>query len=338
MALGALVRSRRYLLVKTANFLLVWIQKRIFKPARVIGYPYYLTVDPGNICDMRCPLCPTGQRKEGRARGFLRLDDFRKLIDRLAPYIIVLDLFNWGEPFLNRDTFEMISYARSKGMVVRVSSNLNCLRDGSAARLAGSECDLLLVSLFGASQETAERYQEGTDFAHVVENMRAVRKARKRFPVVTWRFLVNKYNEHEIPKAVETMKGTADAVEFNHLFCDMGEEPFWDNRTQYENIRPWLPDDGHWSHYDGESAMKKRTRTRSCSFLYSSCYVNWNGSVSPCCMVWPEKYDFGNVFREEFEAVWNNELFRASRGLIFKGRPSAVRTICGICRKNKALR
>ncbi len=337
IVLGAIFRSRRYLLVKTANFLLVWIQKKIIRPAHVIGYPYYLTVDPGNICNLNCPLCPTGQRREGRPRGLLRLDDFRLLVDRLAPYIIVLDLYNWGEPFLNPDIYEMIDLARSRGMVVRISSNLSSLRNGSARRLAKTNCDLLLVSLFGASQESSERYQAGTDFALVVENMRAIRRERKRFPLVTWRFLIHKYNQHEIPKAKEMMKGTVDALEFNQLLCDMGEEPFWDNRAQYENIRPWLPDDGHWSRYDREAESKKRTLTRVCSFLYSSFIVNWNGSVSPCCMVWPEKYDFGNVFREGFEAVWNNEAFLASRSLIFRGKPSAVRTVCGICKNNKAL-
>jgi radical SAM protein with 4Fe4S-binding SPASM domain len=338
IVLDALVRNWRYLFVKTANFLLVWLQKRIVKPARVIGYPYYLSVDPGNICDLRCSLCPTGQRKEGRARGLLKLDDYRKLIDRLAPYLIVLDLFKWGEPFLNPDIFEMIAHARRRGVTVRVSSNLNCFRDGMAERLAKTNCDILMVSLYGASQESCARYQVGTDFGRVIATMRAVRRARKRFPIVTWRFLVHKYNEHEISKAREEARGTADAVEFNHLHCDMAEEPLWDNRAQFENVKNWLPDGGRWSRYDREAAGKKRNRTSDCSFLYSSLTVNWDGSVSPCCQIWYEKYDFGNVFREGFSAVWNNERFQASRNLIFRGRRAAVPTVCGICRKNKALR
>jgi radical SAM protein with 4Fe4S-binding SPASM domain len=337
MVLDQVALNWRSLFKKTGNFLLVWFQKRILRPARVLGYPYYLTLDPGNVCDVNCPLCPTGLRKPGRSRGFMSFENFRKIIDCLAPYLFVLDLFKWGEPFLNRDIFDMIRYARRKGILVRVSSNLNSFQDGMALKLAQAKCDILLVSLYGASRESCHRYQTGTDFDRVIRTMRAIRRERRRQPLITWRFLVHRFNEHEINMARAVAKGTADVLEFKQLHCDMSEELFWDNRTQYENIRPWLPRDGRWSRYHHERQSKKRVRAFSCSYLYSTTVINWNGSVSPCCSAWYEKYDFGNVFQDGFEAVWNNERFRASRRLIFRGENNGTKTICGICKENKAL-
>jgi hypothetical protein len=37
----------------------------LFKLKTLKGIPYYLTIESGNICNLRCTLCPTGQYREG---------------------------------------------------------------------------------------------------------------------------------------------------------------------------------------------------------------------------------------------------------------------------------
>jgi len=37
---------------------------------------------------------------------------FKKVMDECGPYLWELDLFNWGEPFLNRQLFEMVRYSK----------------------------------------------------------------------------------------------------------------------------------------------------------------------------------------------------------------------------------
>ncbi len=43
----------------------------------VRSYPYYLCLDPCDICQLRCPTCPTGIENESRRRGESNLISYR---------------------------------------------------------------------------------------------------------------------------------------------------------------------------------------------------------------------------------------------------------------------
>jgi MoaA/NifB/PqqE/SkfB family radical SAM enzyme len=131
------------------------------KLAKVWGYPYHYVVDPTNICILHCPLCPTGRGTLKRSRGKMALDDFKKLIDEVAEYAYFLDLYNWGEPFLHPQIFDMINYASSRNISTRVSTNLNYFDVGMAEQAVVSGLEELVISLDGADQETYETYRVG---------------------------------------------------------------------------------------------------------------------------------------------------------------------------------
>ena len=62
---NVLVRKKRLF-----NLLLNRISKLI-KLSKPFGYPLTLMVEPTNICNLKCPLCPTGAGLVKRQKGFL---------------------------------------------------------------------------------------------------------------------------------------------------------------------------------------------------------------------------------------------------------------------------
>jgi MoaA/NifB/PqqE/SkfB family radical SAM enzyme len=72
----------------------------------VLGNPTTLMLEPVNFCNLKCPLCPTGQGMIKREKEMLNLEKSKKIIHQLGPEIIHLRLWNWGEPFLNKDLFK----------------------------------------------------------------------------------------------------------------------------------------------------------------------------------------------------------------------------------------
>ena len=102
----------------------------------VNSYPIHITVDPANICQLKCPLCPTGQRLPSRQKGMMKFEDFKRIIDQLGDYIMSLSLFSWGEPLLDKDVFKMIEYAKSR------KYNFVYLRDEDqrVANTYGAQC------------------------------------------------------------------------------------------------------------------------------------------------------------------------------------------------------
>ncbi|HIG36286.1 MAG TPA: radical SAM protein, partial [Oceanospirillaceae bacterium] len=56
------------------------------KISRLFSMPKMLSLDPTNLCDLKCPLCPTGLRDKTVERGSIKLEQFKTIIDRLAKH------------------------------------------------------------------------------------------------------------------------------------------------------------------------------------------------------------------------------------------------------------
>lgn len=322
------------------NFMTVELQ-HLYRAPHLKGYPYFLTVETGNLCPLNCPLCPTGQQQRSLPTGFFDLTDFKKIMNEIGDYLIQVMLYNWGEPLMNENLFEMIEVAEQKGISTVVSTTLNIFDKEIKQKLVSSDLDILIVSLDGASQETVEKYQRGNDFKEVIENMRKIQKAKEKLnrttPSLQWRYIVNKYNEHEIPKAKKMAGDLGVDLELAPISCDMSREIFMTPEEQFEDAKTWLPENEKYSLYDYDKGRRKKILENDCSSLWRHAVINWDGSVFPCCWVHDPKYSFGNAFEEGFKKIWNNEKYISARKLIGKGRKSETSTVCNICYENSAM-
>jgi MoaA/NifB/PqqE/SkfB family radical SAM enzyme len=98
-------------IIKKINHLIVnWQMAR--KHVFLLGKPYMLVLDTTNLCNLECVWCPTGQRKNTRPLVTMPKERAFKIIDMFGPYLKEILLFNWGEPFLNKDIIEIMSYAK----------------------------------------------------------------------------------------------------------------------------------------------------------------------------------------------------------------------------------
>jgi len=327
---------------KSYNLLLAKLQWLFLKNSAVFTYPVKLTICPGNVCNLSCALCPTGQNDKNREKGLLEFDLFRKIMDECGPYLFELFLFNWGEPLLNTDIFEMVRYAKKFNIEVTISSNLKHFNEKICSELIKSGLDELIVTLEGASQDTVTRYQIGNNFEDIIANMNklvAYRNEKKsEVPVISWRYHVSQYNEHEIDKAKELSGRIGiDRLSLNKIRCDMGTELLLPKGDQFKNVEEWLPKNESYSRYDYTKKEKKKIKSNRCDKLWIESTINWNGSVSPCCAVWPEKYDFGNVRNASFRTIWNSPKYQEARKIIRRGGDQSTDNICNICASNQAI-
>lgn len=319
---------------KLLNAGLLFAQFGLLKNSRLLGWPLKLSFDPTSICQLKCPLCPTGQGSKGRSRGTMKFPDFKRLMDEMAPYLYEVDLNNWGEPFLNKELLQMVEYAHGKRTRTSVNTNLNiALGEKDAERLVKSGLDVLYVSMDGVTQKTYGKYRKGGNLRRVWDNIMLVARKKRELgrkkPSIVWQFLVSRHNEHEVPRleAVRQQLGVDELV-VGLLRSDMGKEIFTPDREKVESLEKWLPRNQALSRYDYRSKQRK-LRKKYCHFLWFVSVVNWNGSVSPCCANYFEKLDFGNAFGEGFKAVWNNEKYRAARAAVAAHKPTG--TVCDNC-------
>jgi MoaA/NifB/PqqE/SkfB family radical SAM enzyme len=312
---------------KLINLLLVKAQKWLRRD-HVVGMPYRYNIDPLNVCNLRCPLCPTGLGTLQRDRGKMAFEDYTKIIDQISPYAYFLDLYNWGEPFLHPHIFDMIRYASERNIFVRLSSNMNRFDAPMAAETVASGLDAVIVSVDGATQATYEKYRKRGQLSKVVRNVEllveAKRKAKSPLPYIIMRMLVNRYNEHEIAETRQMATDLgADIFTIGTLFVDTRD------RAQAEE---WLPLNSELSYY-GE-ATDKLENVWHCSELWEAMTINWDGGLSPCCWIQDAENDFDNATSRSLEEIWNGPALVSSRRVFAFGgaKPGPQKTICSVCK------
>jgi radical SAM protein with 4Fe4S-binding SPASM domain len=116
----------------------------------------------------------------------------------------------------------------------------------------------------------------------------------------------------------------------------MGMELLQDRETQYYDIKPWLPNNDKLSMYD-HFKMQKINYKKSCKLLWTESVIQPDGSVSPCCAVWQDRYDFGNINNSLFASIWNNKKYKQARRIIKGNHISDKDHICYICKMNRAI-
>lgn len=295
------------------------------KKAFLTGYPSIALIDPANVCNLKCPLCPTGQGRQTQ-RGYMRVDLFKKIIGELSPYLFEVWLYNWGEPFLNPDIFELIEISDKNNISTTISSNLNYFPEGHEIKLVKSGLERLIVSLDGVSQESYGAYRKEGKVDQVIANVKRIVDAKKKtgstLPFIKLQFLVNRFNENEMNLAKQLAENLKVDIEF---------KTFMFNAKNESLRKKWEPRNERFIRYDSTTGRDLNLKEYSCDWLWLYAVINWDGKVTPCCN-WMEKgiFEFGDLKTNTFREIWNNKYFISARKAMNQEESLPV-TSCHAC-------
>lgn len=266
--------------------------------------PFKITIDPGSFCNLRCPGCHTGiKHPEMLQASFMTLKNYKVLFDKVSDYAISVALYNWGEPFLNKQIFDMIDYTRNKGAGTTLHSNFNVFNESMAENAVRSGLTHIYMSIDGSTQENYAKYRVKGNLNTVLEHLRIMTETKKRlksaFPIVTWKFLEFEHNKHELEEARSLAKQYGvDAFETFKAWpklMDIKEEAvLYGSQPQACHLDP-------------------------CKSLWSSLYVNPEGLVLPCSLSFRQDEVFGDLLSNDLEGIINNRKFTTARGM-FNGK------------------
>ena len=157
---------------------LAYIASIIIKKPVVWGYPPIVMIEPTDVCNLKCPMCPSGNGSLKRAKGYMKFDTFKKIIDDICDYSMMILLWNQGEPFLNKELTKMSRYASQKGLYVIVSTNASLELDEK--EIVNSGIDTLIFSLDGIRQESYEKYRVNGNLNTVLKNMKKIISEKRK--------------------------------------------------------------------------------------------------------------------------------------------------------------
>jgi len=144
-------------------------------------------LEVSGLCNARCPYCMTGKEPiHGRKKTFMSLNKVKDVIERLNYLEIVkrnalFELYNWGEPFLNKDILNMITLCKEAGIHTHIDSTLSSMdfSEDYAERLVHSGISSIFVSIDGTTQEVYEKYRVGGNIDRVINNIQKINYAKK---------------------------------------------------------------------------------------------------------------------------------------------------------------
>ncbi len=290
------------------------------------GKPFTVSFEPTTACNLRCPECPSGLRSFTRPTGNLKQDFFRKTMDEMAKELLYLIFYFQGEPYINPDFLDMVSYAKQKGIYTITSTNGHFLNEENARRTIESGLDRMIISVDGTTQEVYEQYRKSGKLDNVLQGARNVVKWKKKMksktPHLIFQFLVVRPNEHQIPQIYEL----AEEIGIDEVKLKTAQV------YDYENGNPLIPTIGKYARYakqdDGTYKVKNKLLNH-CWKLWHSCVITWDGLVVPCCFDKDATHRLGDLKKESFETLWQAPAYQSFRKQLLQGRDQI--DICTNC-------
>lgn len=288
---------------------------KILKNQTSLGMPSNMLIEPTNTCNLKCPGCPTGSGILTRPKGFMQFSDFKKIIDEAHKGLESIMLWNYGEPLLNPDIFEMIKYAKKFNIRTITSTNAYFLPE-NIGNIINSGLDKLIVSLDGASKETYEKYRLNSDFNKVSQSIHDLCHKKNSSLTVELQYIIMRHNEHEIDKIKKLAKQyKVDRLSLKSVW-------FLDKRLkdQYHELLPKNP-----------KYQRKIEQSGYCIRPWYHMTIQWNGDVAPCCYDANCQINLGNVLNDGVRGVWNGNKFKNFRKVM--KRQYQGERIIDICQK-----
>lgn len=296
-----------------------------------LGKPLHLTLEPTNICNLKCPVCETGIGYLNRISKIMKFEKFKYILDQFDGNLKILYLYFMGEPLLNKDIYRMIRYAVESGLYVSICTNGEFIEPEELIKSGIAEVQF---QIGGITQETHNIYRKGGDLKRTLDNLKATINIKKKYQdeIKEKKYLL------KIILGLILMKNNENQLEgFIKLAKEIGVDEFQIISPCVRNIeqaREFLPQNKNYWIYDEQSFRNGKLKMKYpphnyCEWIYSTVTIQVDGSVVPCCRDAKGQYILGNVFKENIYSIWNNEKFNEIRKKIALNQENFV--LCKLC-------
>jgi radical SAM protein with 4Fe4S-binding SPASM domain len=286
------------------------------KPSEMLtlGAPLSVFVEPTNVCNFACPVCPESFPEFDKQAGYygrMSPATWKRVLSELRTVkdLRVLRFWGIGEPTLNADLPRMISEAAGIAERTELATNgsLLALR---AAGIINSGLHYLRVSVYSTTEsgyeiESGSRYK----LSGIVDNVREFRTVREalgsKTPWICAQFVSS--HPEEAPAFERQWEGIAD-------------------EARVEILHNWGGNDSRLV----QLAKPKPEARKVCSKPFYELFIKANGDVSACCLEWDGSLKIGSIATQSLREIWRGERMREIRALHLSGRRSQL-SMCRDC-------
>lgn len=274
----------------------------------VSKFPSHVDVELSSLCNLHCPMCytTTDEFKEKVNAGLMDYELFKKIIDEGAKYgLYSIRLSLRGEPFIHPKIYDMIKYAKEKGIKEVASlTHGGQIDEEKFEKLIDLGLDWLTISFDGIG-ETYEKIRHPLKFDDAVKkikNYQEIKKKRKSVkPVIkvqtVWPAISK--NPEEFYKIFNPI---TDQVASNPLIDYLGN----DTDILYEE-------------------------NFTCPQLWQRLVIGSDGRVMLCANDEMASYIIGDTNKESLYDIWHGKKLNKAREIHLKHKGTEKINACKNC-------
>ena len=272
-----------------------------------------------NVCNLRCDFCPETKR----VPEFMKIEDFRKILEQIKPYTDFIYFHVKGEPLLHPEVDKFLDLSYEKGFMVNITTNGTLLKEVTNKILmkpALRQVNISLQSFDGNKLPESKEEFINNIFSFV--DM-AVNKTKVITALRLWNIDKNKDETSQRNKNIEILNRIES--HFKLPYKIEGEI----NPTKGIKIadRVFLNQDYEfkWPALDKEEDFNKGF----CYALKTQIAILVDGTVVPCCLDGEGIINLGNIYKTPFSEIMEGE--RATK--IYQGfsKKEVVEELCRKC-------
>ena len=289
------------------------------------GLPATLQIEPTNVCNLKCPLCPAGMGTMNRRKGMMDVGTYRMILNELGDVLLAVYLYSWGEPLLNKNLLTMIEETERRHIRTLVLSNGHFLQTPEEAlTFVDSGVSGFIVAVDGSTQEIYEAYRKGGDLDKVKRCVVLVEEAKARrtspTPYTCVRTLVTSDTEEDLPH-MEKLARELGVKMFSYKTVGM--------QTYDETFKDFEPCRDDLKRFAYEHDKRKKRASIKCPFPFRQPTVQCDGTVVGCEYDYDVEMPWGVIGEVPFKKIWNSPAAVRLRRQIRSGeRGSFCRRLC----------
>ena len=295
-------------------------------------------------CNLRCAHCRAnaGMRDEGRGKreegDELSLEEAKRVVDDIVSFAKPILILTGGEPLLCPYHFELIAYAREKGLRPVIGTNATMIDAAAAAKIAAAGVTRISVSIDFPMASDHDRFRGVVGAFDAA--LRGIRAAIRAGVEVQINSTVTKLNRTELSRlhdlAVEvgakafhpfllvlTGRG-ADLTDAELSAAEYEEALSWICRRSATSPLELTPTDApQYQRILRQQGLCPSHPTRGCLAGTGFAFIGHKGDVQPCGYF---DLKLGNVRKKPFSRIWAE-----SPVLDDLRHPERLKGKCGIC-------
>ena len=267
-------------------------------------------------CNLRCEFCDIHDSTEE-----MKTEDAIKVIENVKRLGVRLLVITGGEPFLHRDLFKIVRYAKDIGLDVCITTNGSLILD-RLDEIDPSGLDTLSVSLDGIGSVHDEMRRGNGIFKKVQQG---IDKLKTHNCTVALNFVLTNKNADQLEKVYSWAKERGLFFDFWPVnYC---KDLYINHNGDYRVLSGFL------------KRLRRNGEIRRCKYYYFKkiplylkdniklkvrCFglsrqvgVDVNGDVIPCCVWEKDKTNLGNAISDDMVLLWNSRRYQQVRSDIF---------------------